>query len=746
MCLKRTLRVFGIFLFGFNAVLVADEPKPDVSPVLSQRGELIFADDFEAEQIRTEWVALHGTRWSVVDGTLKGEPSPQEYRQKQIAKGNKRHSGGTPSSRLVVPVDDCILQFRFRLTEGLKGAHFGFNDGTFKTGTGHVCRFTVSTNHGLSLQKDRNAKLEQDVDEVLATSSHNLQADKWYWMMLEVVGGQMAAQVSGSPVLKASHPRIDIRKDQINLPTRGGGVILYDNVRVWKALPRVEKKERQEEDEVEKEKRPDVVVIMADDMGYSDLGCFGGEIRTPNLDRLADSGLRYTNFYSENMCWVSRAALLTGIYHKTSMINNSIHPKCVTLPEALLASGYQTRMSGKWHLAGKPYRIFPNDRGYEEFYGILGGASSFFAPAFLTRNRKNVETEAYQDPEYYLTDAISREAARMIRAAHDKQPLFLSVAYTAAHWPLHAKQADIKEYQGEYAMGWDKLRERRLAKMKELGIVKANVSLSVRHSKVPAWDKETNQAWQQRRMEVYAAQVTSMDRGVGEIVRALKETGRLENTLILFTVDNGGCHVEYHPDRKGDFLPIKTRDGRLMRPGNIPQIMPGPEETYQSYGFGWANLSNTPYRQFKQFDHEGGVRTPMIACWPNGISAQGRLVESVAHLIDLMPTVLEVTKTKIPATIQSGVPIPMDGQSIADSFSGKEVSAQRTLFFHHAKGRALRHGSWKLVSLSKKKWELYNLADDPVEEDNLADRLPEKVKELAAIWQSESQRLVKQAN
>jgi arylsulfatase A-like enzyme len=490
---------------------------------------------------------------------------------------------------------------------------------------------------------------------------------------------------------------------------------------------------------------PNVVVIMADDMGYSDLGCFGGEIETPNLNLLAHGGLRFTNFYSENMCWVSRAAMLTGIYHKTSMVDNAIHPRCVTLAEALRASGYQTRMSGKWHLAGRPYHVFPNDRGFDEFYGILGGAASFFAPAFLCRNRANVEAEAQDDPDYYFTDAISNESTRMVRTADASRPLLLSVAYTAAHWPLHAKEKDILAYRGKYAMGWDRLRQQRLQRMKELGIVPRDMPLSVRNPKVPPWIDEPHQKWQQRRMEVYAAQVTAMDRGIGQLMEALKETGRFDNTLVLFTIDNGGCHVEYTPDRVGDYLPQQTRDGRPMRPGNLPEIMPGPEDTYQSYGHGWANASNTPYRQFKQFDHEGGIRTPMIAHWPTGIAQPGSLVRSVSHLIDIMPTILEVTETSVPEEIGRHEPIEMDGHSLASTFKGQDVAGHETLFFAHAKGRAIRHGNWKLVAESKRPWELYDLRLDPTEERNLAKEMPQRVIELEAIWEAESQRLAENA-
>jgi len=226
---------FSLLLLPRATADTADYTKPDVAPVISRPGDLIFKDDFNTAEIRSEWVPLHGTRWTIVDGARRGEPSTKEYQQEQIAKGNKRHSGGTPSSRLMVRTDDCILLFRFKLTDGLKGAHFGFNDGTFKSGTGHVCRLTATTNRGLTLQKDKNAKLKGDKDETLIASSFNLKPNTWYWMMLEVVGDQMAAQVSGGPVLRARHTRIDIPKGQINLPTRGGGAIFYDHVRVWKA-------------------------------------------------------------------------------------------------------------------------------------------------------------------------------------------------------------------------------------------------------------------------------------------------------------------------------------------------------------------------------------------------------------------------------------------------------------------------------------------------------------------------------
>lgn len=479
--------------------------------------------------------------------------------------------------------------------------------------------------------------------------------------------------------------------------------------------------------------RPNVVVIMADDMGYSDLGCFGGEIRTPHLDRLAAGGLRFTNFYSENMCWVSRAALLTGIYHRTSMVGGAIHSRCVTLAEALRSSGYTTLMSGKWHLAGRENTVYPADRGFDRFYGILGGAASYFAPYSLTRDRKNAEAE-YQRPGYYITQAITDNAVDFVEKAEKTRPLFLYVAYTAAHWPLHALPDDIAAYKGRYASGWDAVREKRLERMKAMGIVDSGTPLSPRHPDVPPWRDAPDQEWQQRRMEVYAAQVTAMDRGIGEVVAALERTGRLDNTLLFFTIDNGGCHVEYGPTRKGVHLPEKTRDGRPVVPGNLPHILPGPEDTYQSYGYGWANASNTPLRLFKQFDHEGGIRTPMIAHWPKGITGKGRIVGTVAHLIDILPTVQAATGTDLPQKIGGRSRIELDGLSLLPALKGKRQPQHASLFFHHARGKAIRYGRWKLVQQRRESWELYDMESDPNELRDLASTHTERVKELEKRW------------
>ena len=488
--------------------------------------------------------------------------------------------------------------------------------------------------------------------------------------------------------------------------------------------------------------KPNIVIIMADDVGYSDIGSFGGEIKTPHLDSLADNGLRFTNFYSENMCWVSRACMLTGSYHKASLQNKGIHPAAVTLPELLKTKGYKTFLTGKWHLESKRFPS-PLDRGFDHFYGTPGGAASFFAPYNLTRDRKIINEE-YDDPDYYFTDAISDNAAKWIKETDKDTPVFINVAYTAAHWPLHAFDEDIEKYKGKYAMGWDKIREQRLKRMKAIGIVDETVELSPRHEKVKAWEETPNKEWEQRRMEVYAAQLTVMDEGIGRMIQALKDSGRFENTLIFFTIDNGGCHVEFDKDRKGSFLPKQTRDGKPMTPGNLSGVMPGPENTYQSYGYGWANMSNTPYRYFKQYGFEGGIRTPMIAHWPAAIKAKGKLVKSPTHLVDLMPSIMDIVGVELPEKSFEKSSMPQDGSSVKQTLLEPEkIRTATPLFFDHAKGRALRLGDWKIV-LSKEKvaskdWQLYNLTQDPVEVNDLAKINPEKLQQLINEWQRLSQ-------
>ncbi len=487
-----------------------------------------------------------------------------------------------------------------------------------------------------------------------------------------------------------------------------------------------------------KDIRPNFVIIMADDMGLSDLGCYGSEIATPHLDRLAHNGLRFTRIYNNNMCNVTRAALLTGTYHTVAFRNKAINPRCTTLAENLNAAGYSTRISGKWHLAEgeKDKHNWPCQRGFEEFYGTIYGASSFFAPASLKRNNADASKD-FEKPGYYYTDAISDNAASMIAKAPKDKPLLMYVAYTSPHWPLHALKKDMDKYKGRYAQGWDALRNERYTRMRKLGIVTEDMPLSPRNPKVPKWKEAEAPEWQQRRMEVYAAQIDRMDQGIGRIIDSLKKTGRFGNTVVMFLVDNGGCHVEYTPNRKGPYLPQKTREGKPMKPGNVPGLMPGPENTYQSYGYGWANASNTPFRLYKQFCHEGGIRTPLIVHWPAGLKSKaGSITREIGHVFDIMPTCLELAGAE-PLTQLNGKKIhPQNGRSLVPLFQNKHREPHPVLYWDHAQGAAIRKDGWKLVRAGRKKskWELYKINEDRVELKNLAAKHPDKIEALSAQW------------
>jgi arylsulfatase len=477
--------------------------------------------------------------------------------------------------------------------------------------------------------------------------------------------------------------------------------------------------------------RPDILVIIGDDIGYSDFGCYGGEIATPNIDRLAADGLRFTQYHTENMCAPTRATLLTGRYY----IRGFSAGDNVTTPEALRAAGYRTSMSGKWHSTDDTGGIeAPLIRGFEHFFGTPIGCGSFFAPLKLSRDGRPAEDEWRRNKDFYYTDAITDNAVEYVKATPNGTPLFLYVAYTAAHWPLHALPEDIARYEGRYACGWDVLRQQRLERMKRLGVVEPDVRLSPRDPHVPAWEDEPHKAWQARRMEVYAAQIDRMDQGIGRILKALDDAGRLENTLVMLTIDNGGCHVEYGADRKGDFLNAETRDGRPLLVGNDPEVMPGPENTWQSYGYGWANASNTPLRLFKQFDHEGGIRVPLVVRWPEMIAEGGRITHELAHVIDLLPTCLDAAGVAYPETLGGRAIAPADGKSLVPVFRGDVRAGHDALFWQHAHGRAVRQGKWKLVRVDNDPWELYDVAADPAELNDLAAQMPDKVQALETLW------------
>ena len=516
---------------------------------------------------------------------------------------------------------------------------------------------------------------------------------------------------------------------------------------------------------------PNIVLVMADDMGYTDIGCYGSEIDTPNLDRLAANGLRFTQFYNTSRCCPTRAALLTGLYsHQVGIglmtgdrgydaYRGDLNKRCVTIAEALKPAGYTTYMSGKWHVTKqiKPdgdKSNWPKQRGFDRFFGTIHGAGSFYDPNSLTL--ENTQVAPGRD-DFYYTDAINDFAAQFIYDHHEKdhaKPFFMYVAHTAPHWSMHAKPKDIEKYKGRYKDGWNALRRERHERMIKMGLVDEKWPLS---PDARQYEEAKDKAFEERCMEVYAAMVDSMDQGIGRIIEALEGTGEFQNTLIIFIADNGGCaegmgrgKLNHDPvkitklepmgekELQTGMIPRKTRDGKPMRMGY--GVMPGPADTYIGYGQGWANASNTPFREYKHWVHEGGIGSPFIAHWPDGIKRKGELEHQPAHLIDLMATAVDLSKAEYPEKFSGEKIQPMEGRSLVPAFGGKEIQRD-ALYWEHEGNRAVRVGDLKLVAKGRNgPWELYDLSKDRTELNDLSEKMPEKAKELAALWQAYAER------
>ena len=495
--------------------------------------------------------------------------------------------------------------------------------------------------------------------------------------------------------------------------------------------------------------RPNIVLVMADDMGFSDIGCYGGEIETPHLDRLAGEGMRFTQFYNAARCCPTRASLLTGLYphqagigHMTSengytlernkqighaSYQGHLNSHSVTMAEALRGGGYQTFMTGKWH-AGTYRPHWPTDRGFDRYFGIVRGASNFFQPD-VREKRLLLDDELFLDlpADFYTTDYFSNYAAQFIQEADAERPFFLYTAYTAPHWPLQAWPQDIEKYEGRYLDGWDALREARFRRQQKMGLFGTDVRLSPRGPESMPWtDVKDKKDWD-RRMAVYAAMIDRMDQGIGQILDALEETGQAENTLFLFLSDNGGCAEHYNP---------------------VPDVWPGPPNSSTGYYLPWANASNTPFRLYKHWVHEGGIATPLIAHWPGQIEA-GAITSQTGHVIDLMATALDVAGADYPQTYHGYDVQPLEGKSLLPVFQGERREGHERIFWEHEGNRAVREGPWKLVSyyteervydVGKGKrtgdWQLYNLDDDRTELNDLSASHPEKRAELEAAYRA----------
>ena len=506
--------------------------------------------------------------------------------------------------------------------------------------------------------------------------------------------------------------------------------------------------------------RPNIVLILADDMGFSDLGCYGSEINTPNIDSMARDGIRFNQMYNMARCCPTRASLLTGLYPHQAGVGHMVgdygvpeyqgylNDKCATIAEVLKTSGYRTQLSGKWHVGGNyplqhPESWTPGDdkhptplqRGFDHFWGTLTGAGSFFAPPTLMDGDSPV-TVSRED--FYYTDEITGHAVRMIEeSAGEDVPFFSYVAYTAPHWPLHALEEDIEKYRGVYDGGWDELRLARHSKLKELGILDESCGLAPRDRDSVPWEDVENKEWESLRMAVYAAQIDRMDQGVGRILAALESTGVRDNTIVIFLSDNGGC-AEFLAEDSNTPDPVQFDtpmwDGGNMRMGNNSEIDPGPADTFQSYDLPWANASNTPFRLHKRWTNEGGISTPAIISWPDTIRSP-RQIQEPTHIVDIAATIYDLVGAEYPAELRGSELTPLAGHSFRRAIENGGWVRPAPMFWEHEGNRAVRLGDWKLVSEGNTRWELYNMKIDRTELNDLSDAQPAVLARMVQMYE-----------
>ncbi len=516
----------------------------------------------------------------------------------------------------------------------------------------------------------------------------------------------------------------------------------------------------------ESKSRPNIIVIMADDLGYSDLGCYGGEIETPNLDKLAKGGIRFTQFYNAARCCPTRASLLTGKYpHQAGLDKNgqSLSRNAATIAEVLKENGYRTGMTGKWHLSETkelknpkeqllwlshrkdnnvfaPLKSYPSNRGFEQHWGVIWGVINFFDPFSLVHNEKEIKNVP---DDFYMTDFITDKSIDLIdEFSKDQNPFFLYVAHTAPHWPLHALPEDIVKYKGVYDEGWNKLRENRYKGLIEKGIIKPETAPLAKNESGKLWAENKEKAWESKHMEAHAAMVDRMDQGIGRLIDKLKKTGEYKNTLILFLADNGASSERGYPP--GFDRPGHNRNGEEIIYPNQKYNRPGGELTWGYLGDAWAGALNAPFRYWKRESFEGGICSPFIMHWPEGLRGKENTINyGVSHVIDILPTFLEITATSYPDTINGFKTTPIEGRSMLPLIKGEANATNDTLFWEHETGKALRIGDWKISALIGGEWELFNLAKDRTETNNLAAIMAKKVEEMEAVWLQEYKRIFK---
>jgi arylsulfatase A-like enzyme len=513
---------------------------------------------------------------------------------------------------------------------------------------------------------------------------------------------------------------------------------------------------------MEPAERPNIILVLVDDMGFADLGVMGSEIRTPNIDRLAKGGLLFSSMYNCARCCPTRAALLTGLYpHKagighmganlgTPAYQGYLRNDAATIAELMRLGGYRTVMSGKWHVGGDFWarlvdtwrvgdvdRPTPRQRGFDRFYGIVDGVTHFFSPHYVMEDDRRAEVSP---TDYYFTDVITDKAIGMIEESKAmNQPFFLYLAHAAPHWPLHAHEEDIARYDGVYNKGWDRIRTARHEEMLSRNVLQHRWNISSRDAEAPAWSDVKGQDWEASRMAVYAAMVDRMDQSIGRVLDTLRRLNIDDNTLILFLSDNGGCAEFMAEDGWAKFMPDIHNDGRKIEMGNRPGLRPGGPLTYMSYDLPWANVSNAPFRLFKHWVHEGGISTPMIAHWPSRIKTP-RVVHAPCHVVDLLPTILEASGISYPEEFGGAAIQELDGESLMPAIAGRDWLREKPLFWEHEGNAAVRVGDFKLVRKFNQPWELYDMEADRTELNNLMGKnnpLTDKLTHAYQAWEKE---------
>lgn len=526
-----------------------------------------------------------------------------------------------------------------------------------------------------------------------------------------------------------------------------------------------------EQQAVSEDPRPNILIILADDLGFSDLGSYGGEIQTPNIDQLAYNGMRFTQFYNTSRCCPTRASLLTGLYPHQAGIGRMtfdtgkpgyrgfLKENTVTIAEVLKQAGYNTGMTGKWHVSEtnrleeekqlewlahradySPFSDtaqYPTARGFDKYYGNIWGVVDYFDPFSLVNGKEPV-SEVPED--FYYTDAITDSTVAYVEQfSAEEKPFFIYMAQTAPHWPLHALPEDIVKYEDQYVSGWQSIRSSRYQRMLDMGLMdESNTKLASWQFPEVSWEDNAHKVWDSRAMAVHAAMVDRMDQGIGKVIAKLKSLGELDNTIIVFLSDNGASYErpsKYGPgfDRAGS-----TRAGQEVYFPVDKEVehLPGPQTVHAGIGPQWAHTANTPFKFWKSKVYEGGICTPMIVHWPAGIKDPNSVNTSPGHVMDLMATAIDVAGATYPASFRGRTITPMQGKSLLPLLQGNTRQDHEYLFWEHFNSKAIRKGDWKLVQLNpNEEWKLYNLKEDRTETNDLSAGHPKLVTELKQKWE-----------